>query len=404
MKKNIFTGELTWKGVVAVLGVLAAGVGLFYGGPVVVQKLRGGMQSTASVKKQLFSYIEKKSRCSDFSVAATPQDSTAVSNEVASLRKEIKELQEQLAASQQLLRTNRDEYAAVSLELRQMKRAAGILVPRRARAAAAGGESNTVAVAEGTTNVFDVVAASKTNETYTPIAEKELGLAAKQAAISKLVQENQRLQNTLQARQRTATLKERELAGLLDGTGVEAKLARDCAALMQQPGSWESLYKALGQELWLADKWLGSTSTATRLAGLQLADQARGHALNVAENGWVAARICEAFIWPNLELGENNGNTALRDQYLVSAGLTFRQAEETNNYIRNAEMLISKSSNAARVDYARYQLGYMYELMGNYEASLKEYRSIQNTNSLVYAARRIPMVEARLKAQTPKKQ
>jgi tetratricopeptide (TPR) repeat protein len=153
----------------------------------------------------------------------------------------------------------------------------------------------------------------------------------------------------------------------------------------------------MGQELWLADQLLSSTNGATRQTGLQLAEQARQQALTVGESPWLAARICEAFIWPNLDVAEGGVNLAA-DQLLVSAGLTFRQADETNNYIKNAELLIKKARNPARADHARFQLGLLYENMGNFEAALAQYRAIQNTNGMVSAARRIPTVEEKLKA------
>ena len=70
-------------------------------------------------------------------------------------------------------------------------------------------------------------------------------------------------------------------------------------------------------------------------------------------------------------------------------------AGETNNIIRNYELIIRKTPKSARADGARFRLARIYEEQGNLESALRSLRQIQNTNSPPLQ-RRITFLEQRI--------
>jgi hypothetical protein len=177
------------------------------------------------------------------------------------------------------------------------------------------------------------------------------------------------------------------------------RLGKELRQQIKEAATWEALYTALGNELWTAEQWLASNEMPARRAGLELAEQARLHAANDASSDWLAARIIEGFIFPSLEVADaGRQGTGKADQLLTSASVTFRSAEETNNLIRTAELLIARTSSPVRADYARSQLAYVYEQLGEYPQALDLLRAVKSSNLVAQVQRRIPGLEKRVKA------
>ncbi len=384
MSKNILTLELTWKSAFLVVGALLASAGVFYGGVIAYRHWQARPKSAAAVKEQIFAFLKKKSGAKDFKVELaldTSHELGAATNDLSQLRAQVQALQGKIAGLQAEVRTNRDEVSALNSELRRMKRVAGILQAKRRMKpeVASTNASATVVTATATTDTleatnqfFDLASAAQTNATLKPILEKDQQLTAMQAKVSAKQKELQGLYANLNTAQKNVMAKQREVNALQNGTAGQGKVVKEMQQQLQNAVTWEALYKALGQELWIVDTLLSQTNMALRQSGLQLADQARAQASNSGESDWLAARICECFICPNIDLADAAGRGgSSRDQLLTTVGITFRQAGETNNFIKNCELLIQTTSNAVRADYTRSQLAYAYEMMGDYENILK---------------------------------
>lgn len=361
MSLNLLKTELNVKTALLALVsvvVLAAGI---YGGGTLYRRILGAPKSPEQVRKEIYSYLRDKSRTREFTAAqpaATGLEVLRLTNELAALRAEFEIANTNLGRLQQELRTMRSGQ------------------PRPA---------------SGTNGI----AAPGTSINVAP-----LDAAARQARVAALSKELQAMQERQNEKQRELRRKQKELSRLVDDAGsTYARLGKELRQGVREAPTWEALYAALGNELWTAEQWLASNELPSRRAGLDLAEQARLHAANDASSDWLAARIVEGFIFPNLEAADaGRQGTGNADQLLTSASMTFRSAEETNNLIRTAELLIARTSSPVRADYARSQLAYLYEQMGEYPRALELLRAVKSSNVVAQVQRRIPGLEQRVKS------
>ncbi|HON09035.1 MAG TPA: hypothetical protein PLW02_13140, partial [Verrucomicrobiota bacterium] len=173
---------------------------------------------------------------------------------------------------------------------------------------------------------------------------------------------------------------------------------------LSQAITYRGMYEVIGQELWVADKLLESLNPAYRKIGLALARQAALDSLNYAENQWLAARIYQAYLLPNLnDATDPNYKMPLSMENIINESVQcFRTLEETDNVINAYKTLIEKTGGSARADWARVQLSYIYEQMGDYKKAIYYLNDIQTTNSYARQLARIPTLEAKLNPQKKK--
>jgi hypothetical protein len=115
------------------------------------------------------------------------------------------------------------------------------------------------------------------------------------------------------------------------------------------------------------------------LHGIVLASEASTYARTNAVNLWLGARICEAYLWPNLSLVETNNRTTLTvDTLLNICDGAFQEAGETNNMIRNCELLIAKSKRPSQLDSTRFRLAHFYRDKGEDAKALAQFKLIKN--------------------------
>jgi hypothetical protein len=164
--------------------------------------------------------------------------------------------------------------------------------------------------------------------------------------------------------------------------------------------TYADMYKFIGQELYVAERLLEETNVQRRVTGLVMAIEASNYARTNAVNLWLGARICEAYLWPHLSLIENTNRTLLTpDAVLNACDTAFREAGETNNIIRNYELMIVKvSRSAAYVDLLRYRLAHVYQDLGEEEKALPLLKQIKN-----YRMNRVPQEIAAMEERLKKK-
>ena len=147
----------------------------------------------------------------------------------------------------------------------------------------------------------------------------------------------------------------------------------------EQATSYQDMYRLIGQQLALADRLLTNSSTQEQVTGLVMASEASAYARTNTVNLWLGARICEAYLWPNLGMVETNKSSQLTSDALLNlCDIAFKEAGETNNIIKNYEMLLAKSPKAAQADVLHYRLGRIYMDMGENQKALAQFQQIKS--------------------------
>jgi hypothetical protein len=178
----------------------------------------------------------------------------------------------------------------------------------------------------------------------------------------------------------------------------------DMQAKLRNASSYSTMYQLIGQELYVAERLLDSPNADHSRMGLSLAMQASYNAIDYAQNGWLAARICEGYVWPHLELATdvNRRSTFNLENVLSQCERVFQQNGEANSLIRNSEMLLANAHSPLLADTARAQLGRLYAQQGEPKEALSYYKQIKNTNdaSLRNVTREISRLEQQLKTKS----
>ena len=164
---------------------------------------------------------------------------------------------------------------------------------------------------------------------------------------------------------------------------ARTQLTDDSQKKLATAPSYDAMYKILGEELFVAKGLLGSGNPEHRKQGVMLALAASRQAINYAENGQVAARICEGYMLPNLDLAnDTNKRSPFNEENLLSqCADIFRRNFEYNNVVRTYQIYLAGVKNAQRADWARSQIGMAYEQAGDAKSALQAFREIKDTNS-----------------------
>ncbi len=164
--------------------------------------------------------------------------------------------------------------------------------------------------------------------------------------------------------------------------------------------SYGAIYKVIGQQMWVADRLLGSANPDHRRVGVSLAFEASRRSMEDAVNGWLACRIVEGFVWPHLDVAidSNRRSPFNLENLLTQCADVFRRNDEFPTVIRTYQLLLARADTPQRADNARFQIAMACEQAGELKDALNYLRQIQLTNDFGWAMRRIPRIEQQLKA------
>jgi predicted nucleic acid-binding Zn-ribbon protein len=276
------------------------------------------------------------------------------------------------------------------------------------------------------------------------LSQRERGLAAAQAALDTSQSNLSSLQTNLGAWQETLGIKQSVLEArqkeFQAGTNALAARQKEAAAMASQlearrkelperqkaiatmqealryqvpnfraqaskqvaeAASYERIYLSIGKQLYVADRLLAGRDPAEHQQALSLAVQSSQQALQKAEQGWLAARICEGWILPNIGLADVGSRSDYApESLLVHCQNIFEGAGESQNVVRALRLTLDRAQGAVplKLDAARYQLGYALERAGQYDEALALYRAIESSNYVVAADPHVGAIH-RLKAQ-----
>jgi len=101
-----------------------------------------------------------------------------------------------------------------------------------------------------------------------------------------------------------------------------------------------------------------SANLRHRRVALEIARQARSDALDHAQDAWLAARICEGYLWPTGAAVETQDRRSRMhpERLLEECAAVFWQADETNNVLLNYQLCLAATDSPRQADWARAQL------------------------------------------------
>jgi hypothetical protein len=170
---------------------------------------------------------------------------------------------------------------------------------------------------------------------------------------------------------------------------------------LREAASYEEMYRIIGQELFVAKRLLQSRNREHRREGLRVAMSAARHAIAHPVNGYVAARIADGFLLPNLELATDRNARSMfhPDTFLAQCADLFRRNEEHHNAARVYRIQLARAQNSAGRDRARAQIADALHEGGEIREAIATLREIENTNSYARLLRQIPRWELDAKVQ-----
>jgi hypothetical protein len=180
---------------------------------------------------------------------------------------------------------------------------------------------------------------------------------------------------------------------------ARAQLTAETRQKISEAKSYETIYKHIGQHLWVAERLLDGANPQYQRMGVSLALEASHLAMDEAQNGWLAARIVEGYVWPHLAVADQASRRSAvnLDNLLNECGNIFRGNDEFGNVIRNYKILLARAGTPQRADQARLQIARACEQSGDLKAALAWLRQIKATNEFAAALRWIPRLEQQLK-------
>lgn len=184
-----------------------------------------------------------------------------------------------------------------------------------------------------------------------------------------------------------------------------AIFSRNMTRKMNEASSYTALYQIIGQQLWVTDRLLDAEPIEKKQTGVKIAYDAMRCALDYAENFWLASRITEAYLFPNINLfKQSDQDKSFLDQMLVYSARAFQNADETNGLIQAYQLQINNAINENRANYARYYLSSIHEQLGDIEKAIFYLKQITDQTNFAYAVRRVQFLQSRLEKLQGKKQ
>ncbi len=355
-------------------------------------------QQTASAtdaKAAIYKFLTRKSGQKEFA----PGIDLDLPKQVATLRSNANVLEQRAVAIRASLRAAdeeqtplRKEVESLRSELANVKREAGEArtrlneaenrVPPDASEIAARQKEHTARQAAWT---------AKRQELSEKDAQSEAERADRKQKRPALEKELQEAEHAWEVARGEAARKQGELSN------QEDEYIRGVRQKMSGVRSYETLYGLIGQQLATADRLLEDPDVSRRRMGLNIAREACSHANSDSVDVWLAARICEAYFWPNLDLADAKPGSRERAlELLETCRRVFFDTYETNSVVKNYELLLSNAPNAQAADTFRVQLADWMEEKGNVKRAGEILNEIRDTDVLAAQQERVTRVKERL--------
>jgi hypothetical protein len=392
---------LSRKAVIALILVVLAGGGLW-----------GWWQHVSNppkpwlVKWRINRYLKQQTGRSDFStdfplpskraMAAPPRSAAAPTNAPAPKGQRTGKEFEAL----------KDDYITMQKEVltleRQLAETQSRLAREKARLPAPTAPTTAPADPAGATNPPS--ARSESSRRFERVADLEKDVAARRQALAARQQALEPIRNDLADIQSAwAALRPAPSEAFNDPDTLPLAWAAMQQAMRERldaGANYRDVYVMVGEQLWVANWLSGSANPDHRRLTLTIARRASHDALDEAQNGWLAARICEAYLWPHLDVATDpNRRSPLNlENVLEDCANVFRQNDEIQNAVRGYELFIARTTNAHRADWARVQMAEIHQRAGAFAQAVACLKQVQMTNDYAWALRRLPWLEQRARS------
>ncbi len=354
-------------------------------------------QTAASTdpKAQIYRHLVKQTGQKQF----TPGMDLELFGRVSTLRSNATVLEQRAAALREALRAADDEPAGLQKEIETLR---GEL---RVAEQAAGEARTRLQEAEKREPRNDTEVASRQaertaresewNAKRATFAAREVQLETERAARKQqraaLERQFEEARRAWEAARTEANHKQEELSNQDD------EYIRAVRQRMSEVRSYDNLYRMVGQLLATADRLLAEPDLSRRRIGLRLAKEACNHVNSDSVDVWLAARICEAYFWPNLSLADGTSDARERKlELLETARRVFFDTDETNSVLRNYELLMAHAPDARAADHFRVQLADWLEEKGALQRAAEILNEIRDAQVLSSAEERITRVKERV--------
>ena len=174
------------------------------------------------------------------------------------------------------------------------------------------------------------------------------------------------------------------------------RATRDFRRSLKDSQDYQTTYRLIGENLARADELLASSDSDEVEAGLALAVAATRAALEPAVDGWLAARIVEGYVWPNLGKAPASDKGSIDATSLLDvAEDAFQAADEVDNLVRTYRQYIARNDPTGKTDKYRVRLAKVLESEQKFKEALRVLHQVQDTNN-PSLARHISSVEIML--------
>jgi len=307
-------------------------------------------------------------------VALLRSNANVLEQRAVTLRKSLSDIEEQLAPL-------RKEVDALRQEVANVKRAVGeTRVRLKAEESHVPRDADAVAARQRDYEANDRAWTARRAE-----------LSVKEAQIHAEREKNTPLKARIQMAEQTFETAWMELRAkeqlLSDQENTFIRATRQQAS---EAGSYAALYRLIGQQLTTADRLLEDHDVSRRRIGLNFAREACRHASDAAEDGWLAARICEAYLWPHLDLADYAAGSKERTfDVLQLCRSIFLARQETDNAARNYALMITNAPSAQHADTTRLEFADLLEQIGRNESAATVLREIREPSLLAAAQEKL---------------
>lgn len=229
------------------------------------------------------------------------------------------------------------------------------------------------------------------------IATKEEQIAAREQETTPLVQQLRQQLRDAETELQAAASAVRPLESELGRQ--ENAFIRSTRERASEARSYEAIYLLIGQQLFAADKLLTSPDLERRRMAVGFAREACGHAGADAVDPWLAARICEAYFWPNLEWADYTAGSKERAQDMLrTCRSVFSAVAETENVLRTCDLMIAHAETLRAADTFRLELADLLEQTGDDAGAARRLGEIKDAEVSRLAEPKLAQLKQRLPA------
>ena len=144
----------------------------------------------------------------------------------------------------------------------------------------------------------------------------------------------------------------------------------------EHASTYREIYRFVGQQLAFAERLLTNQDMGQRSLAVAMASEAAAYTRTNAMNPWLSARICEAYLWPNLSLVDATNRPVIPIESVLNVcDVTFKEAGETNNILRNYEYMVTRVKRPSET--TRYRLARLYQEVGEDAKALEQLKRIK---------------------------